>query len=399
MKIKPLIQLKLLGLFLFSCTIDANLNEDYKNKVKGILNKAADDQETTSADTNSNAAKNIPIADNDKVAAELKKQSQAAKTVAAAPNKGLQNQQAAPSPQLQSLSFSADLSNLPKTTAARAASLTKQRIPIQAVTTVPGNTRTFNSRNSGLPTFALNYSFSQPTRQQTNSSFAVQTTTSSGSKLQTLKNELIRAISEEKNKTQNNFGFRETYDQFKMKDSAFELLDVISSAKVYDRSYAPQLNSNTPEAENERNKFYALMDFDQYKIEQFGSIMETLYNENQNHSLIRELMISGLGTQISFELALEEINKKIEIFNQDYLNAKINSFDFTMKLKELKSKLNQILDKRKEWSRQADGLIANASSNSSLSDSKSLAEYIKKRYLDNMQNARQSVLEAYISIT
>ncbi|MCR8909682.1 hypothetical protein CV657_04640 [Borreliella burgdorferi] len=410
MKIKPLIQLKLLGLFLFSCTIDANLNEDYKNKVKGILNKAADNQETTSADTNSNAAKNIPIADNDKVAAELKKQSQAAKTVAAAPNKGSQNQpqttpnkgsqnqQAAPSPQLQSLSFSADLSNLPKTTAARAASPTKQRIPIQAVTTVPGNTRTFNSRNSGLPTFALNYSFSQPTRQQTNSSFAVQTTTSSGSKLQTLKNELIRAISEEKNKTQNNFGFRETYDQFKMKDSAFELLDVISSAKVYDRSYAPQLNSNTPEAENERNKFYALMDFDQYKIEQFGSIMEALYNENQNHSLIRELMISGLGTQISFELALEEINKKIEIFNQDYLNAKINSFDFTMKLKELKSKLNQILDKRKEWSRQADGLIANASSNSSLSDSKSLAEYIKKRYLDNMQNARQSVLEAYISI-
>ncbi len=208
MKIKPLIQLKLLGLFLFSCTIDANLNEDYKNKVKGILNKAADDQETTSADTNSNAAKNIPTAD--KVAAELKKQSQAAKTVAAAPNKGSQNQpqttpnkgsqnqQAAPRPQLQSLSFSADLSNLPKTTAARAASPTKQRIPIQAVTTVPGNTRTFNSRNSGLPTFALNYSFSQPTRQQTNSSFAVQTTTSSGSKLQTLKNELIRAISEEK---------------------------------------------------------------------------------------------------------------------------------------------------------------------------------------------------------
>lgn len=97
-----------------------------------------------------------------------------------------------------------------------------------------------------------------------------------------------------------------------MKDSAFELLDVISSAKVYDRSYAPQLNSNTPEAENERNKFYALMDFDQYKIEQFGSIMETLYNENQNHSLIRELMISGLGTQISFELALEEINKKLK---------------------------------------------------------------------------------------
>ncbi|MCR8910286.1 complement regulator-acquiring protein, partial [Borreliella burgdorferi 297] len=131
----------------------------------------------------------------------------------------------------------------------------------------------FNSRNSGQPTFALNYSISQPTRQQTNSSFAVQTTTSSGSKLQSLKNELSRAISEEKNKTQNSFGFRETYDQFKMKDSAFELLDVIASAKVDDGTDAPQLNSNTPETENERNKFYALKDVDQYKIEQVGQIM------------------------------------------------------------------------------------------------------------------------------
>ncbi|WKC89540.1 complement regulator-acquiring protein (plasmid) [Borreliella finlandensis] len=397
MKIKPLIQLKLLGLFLFSCTIDANLNEDYKNKVKGMLNKTADDQETTSADTNSNAAKNIPIAD--KVAAELKKQSQAAKTVAAAPNKGSQNQQAAPSPQLQNLNFSADLSNLPKTTAARAATLTKQKTPIQAVTTVPGNTRTFNSRNSGLPTFALSSSFSQPTRQQTNSSFAVQTTTSSGSKLQTLKNELIRTIAEEKNTTQNNFGFRETHDQFKMKDYVFDLIDVISSGKVYDRSYAPKLSSDTPEAENERKRFYALMDFDPSKIARFGSIMDLLYDEEQNHSLIRELMISGLGTQISFELALDEINKKIEIFNQDYLNTKINSFDFTMKLKELQSKLDQIVDEKDEWARHAFELINYADPNYYSGDSKSLAEYIQNNYLDKMQNARQSILETYISIT
>ncbi|WNY64568.1 complement regulator-acquiring protein (plasmid) [Borreliella americana] len=400
MKIKPLIHLKLLGLFLLSCTIDAKLDEDYTNKVKGMLDSTTDDQEKTNVNTSSDDKKNISIAD--KVAAKLQKQSQtqqAAKTQQAAQaaqavqNKGVQNQsQSTPNLKLQTLGFGADLSNLTKPT------MPKQRIPIQAVTAVPGNTRTFNNKSNIMPTFALSYS--QPTNQPTNSSFTVQTTTtSSRSKLQTLKNELIRAISEEKNKTQNNFGFIETYDQFKMKDSAFDLLDVISGAKVYDRSYAPQLNSNTPEAENERNKFYALMDFDQNKIEQFGSIMKTLYNENQNHELIRELIISGIGIQISFELALEEINKKIEIFNQDYLNAKINSFDFTNKLKELKSKLNQILEERKEWSRQADALIANTSSNSNLSDSKSLAEYIKNRYLDNMQNARQSVLEAYISIT
>ncbi|WKD01269.1 complement regulator-acquiring protein (plasmid) [Borreliella americana] len=400
MKIKPLIHLKLLGLFLLSCTIDAKLDEDYTNKVKGMLDSTTDDQEKTNVNTSSDDKKNISIAD--KVAAKLQKQSQAqqaAKTQQAAQavqNKGVQNQsQSTPNLKLQTLSFGADLTNLSQTTTA---TMLKQRIPIQAVTTVPGNTRTFNNKSNILPTFALSYS--QPTNQPTNSSFTVQTTTtSSRSKLQTLKNELIRAISEEKNKTQNNFGFIETYDQFKMKDSAFDLLDVISGAKVYDRSYAPQLNSNTPEAENERNKFYALMDFDQNKIEQFGSIMKTLYNENQNHELIRELIISGIGIQISFELALEEINKKIEIFNQDYLNAKINSFDFTNKLKELKSKLNQILEERKEWSRQADALIANTSSNSNLNDSKSLAEYIKNRYLDNMQNARQSVLEAYISIT
>ncbi|WNY70071.1 complement regulator-acquiring protein [Borreliella andersonii] len=415
MKIKPLIHLKLLGLFLFSCTIDANLDKDYKNKVKGMLNSITDNQETANVNTSSNNKKNTTIAD--KVAEELQKQSQeAAKTAAAkglqnqpqvaqalqaaptAQNKGLQNQpQAAPNLGLQGLGFGVDLSNLPKTTAA--SPLLKQRIPVQAVTTVPSNTRTFNRVNTGMPNFASSYSFNQPTSQPTNSSFAVQTTTSSGSKLQTLKNELIRIIYEEKNKSQNNFGFRETYDQFKMKDSAFDLLDVISGAKVYDRSYAPQLNSNTPDAENGRNKFYALMNFDQNKIEQFGSVMETLYNENQNHELIRELITSGLGIQISFELALEEINKKIDIFNQDYLNTKINSFDFTIKLKELKSKLNQILDEKNEWSKQADALIANASSNSNLSDSKSLAEYIQNRYLNNMQNARQSVLDTYIDIT
>lgn len=400
--------LKLLGLFLFSCTIDANLNEDYKSKVKGMLNRTTDDQETADVNTKSNTAKNIPIADT--VAAELKKQEQAAAQATAA--KGLQNQtEAEQTLQLQSFGLKVDLSHLPKptntninlpqtkvvTTTAATVAPPKQIKPIQVVKNVPKSTRTFNNKNSSIPTFALSYSFSQPT----NSSLAVQTTTSSGnsSKLQTLKNELIRTVSVEKNKTQNNFGFRETYDQFKMKDSAFELLDVISSAKVFDRSYAPQLNSNTPEAENERNKFYALMDFDQNKTEQFGSIMETLYNENQNHSLIRELIISGLGIQISLELALEEIDNKIKLFNQDYLNTKINSFDFTFKLKELKSKLNQILSKRDEWSRQADGLIANANSNSNLSDSKSLAEYIQNKYLDNMQNARQSVLETYISIT
>ncbi|WNY66382.1 complement regulator-acquiring protein (plasmid) [Borreliella andersonii] len=424
MKIKPLIHLKLLGLFLFSCTIDANLDKDYKNKVKGMLNSITDNQETANVNTSSNNKKNTTIAD--KVAEELQKQSQEATKTAvakglqnqpqaapasqnkelqnqpqAAPasqNKELQNQpQAAPNLGLRGLSFGVDLSNLPKTTAATP--LLKQRIPVQAVTTVPSNTRTFNRANPGMPNFASSYSFNQPTSQPTNSSFAVQTTTSSGSKLQTLKNELIRIIYEEKNKSQNNFGFRETYDQFKMKDSAFDLLDVISGAKVYDRSYAPQLNSNTPDAENERNKFYALMNFDQNKIEQFGSVMETLYNENQNHELIRELITSGLGIQISFELALEEINKKIDIFNQDYLNTKINSFDFTIKLKELKSKLNQILDEKNEWSKQADALIANASSNSNLSDSKSLAEYIQNRYLNNMQNARQSVLDTYIDIT
>ncbi|MGF7101969.1 complement regulator-acquiring protein [Borreliella kurtenbachii] len=411
MKIKPLIHLKLLGLFLFSCTIDANLDEDYKSKVKGMLNRTKDDKETAAVNTKPNATKNIPIVD--KVAAELKKQAQVAAKAPAAQNKGLQNQpQVAKAPQQQTLSPRADLSNLSKTinknTSIPTAGITKTMnvsLPIQRRTAQRGKaapiaTSTFSGINQKPAAFTLSYNLSQPTSQPISSSIAAQATTSSsrGSKLQALKNELIRRISEEKNTTQNNFGFIETYDQFKMKDSAFALLDVISSTKVFNRSYAPQLNSNTPEAENERNKFYALMDFDQNKTEQFGSIMETLYNENQNHSLIRELMISGLGIQISFELALDEINKKIEIFNEDYLNTKINSFDFTSKLNTLQSKLNQILDEKDEWSRQAEELIAYAY-NTNPSDSKSLAAYIQNNCLNKMQNARQSVLETYISIT
>ncbi len=184
-----------------------------------------------------------------------------------------------------------------------------------------------------------------------------------------------------------------------MKDSAFELLDVISNISVFDRSYAPQLNSNTPEAENERNKFYAIMDFDQSKTTQFGSIMEILYQENQNHSLIRSLIISGLGIQISLEHSLEELGKKIEIFNQEYSNNRISRFDFDAKMKELDSKLNQILIERNEWSKQVDALITNVSSNTSLSDSNTLAQYIQNRYLDRMESSREAVLELYISIT
>ncbi|WKC88623.1 complement regulator-acquiring protein (plasmid) [Borreliella japonica] len=65
----------------------------------------------------------------------------------------------------------------------------------------------------------------------------------------------------------------------------------------------------------------------------------------------------------------------------------------------LESKLNTILTGKKEWSKQVEALISNASSNSSLKDSKSLAQDIKTKYLDKMQNARQSVLDLYISIT
>uniref|UniRef100_UPI001AF00AF9 complement regulator-acquiring protein n=1 Tax=Borreliella garinii TaxID=29519 RepID=UPI001AF00AF9 len=165
------------------------------------------------------------------------------------------------------------------------------------------------------------------------------------------KNKLIRKIFAEKTKTNNSNGFRETYDQFKMKDSAFDLLDVISNTLVYDRSYAPQLNSNTPEAENERYKFYAILNFDQSKTKKFGSIIEILYAENQNHNLIRSLIISGLGIQISFELALEEIEKKIELFTQELLNNTIDGFNFDIKMQELSFKLNEILAERKEWSK------------------------------------------------
>ncbi|AEL19611.1 borrelia PFam54 protein (plasmid) [Borreliella bissettiae DN127] len=415
MKIKPLIQLKLLGLFLFSCTIDANLNEDYNSKVKGMLNRTKDDKEKAAVNTNPNVAKNIPVVD--KVAAELKKQEQVTAKAPAAKNKGLQNQpQVAKAARQQTLGFGADLSNLSKTTnintSIPTAGITKTKdvslstLPIIRRTTQKGKaapkaTSTFSGINHKPPAFTLSYTFSQPTSQPTSPSIAVQATTSSSgdSKLQELKNELIRTIAEEKNTTQNNFGFRETHDQFNMKDSVFELIDVISNGKVFDRSYAPKLSSNTPEAENERNRLYALMDFDPSKITRFGAIMDLLYDEEQNHSLIRELIISGLGTQISFELALDEINKKIEIFNQDYLNTKINSFDFTSKLNTLQSKLNQIVDEKDEWARHAFELINYADPNYYSGDSKSLAEYIQNNYIDKMQNARQSVLETYISIT
>ncbi len=68
-------------------------------------------------------------------------------------------------------------------------------------------------------------------------------------------------------------------------------------------------------------------------------------------------------------------------------------------MKELDSKLNQILIERNEWSKQVDALITNVSSNTSLSDSNTLAQYIQNRYLDRMESSREAVLELYISIT
>ncbi len=68
-------------------------------------------------------------------------------------------------------------------------------------------------------------------------------------------------------------------------------------------------------------------------------------------------------------------------------------------MKELDSKLNQILIGRNEWSKQVDALITNVSSNTSLSDSNTLAQYIQNRYLDRMESSREAVLELYISIT
>ncbi len=238
----------------------------------------------------------------------------------------------------------------------------KQIASAQAIQTVPNNTSTNNqsiikpqqytsSSSSSQPTSQTNFNSSQSNnvpsdyRHQTQPSF-VSPVYSGNSPLQNLKNNLLRRIAEEKNKTHNH-GFRETYDQFKMKDSAFTLLDVISNISVFDRGFAPQLSSNTPEAENERNRLYAMMDFDQAKTTKFGSIMNILYQEDQNHSLIRSLIISGLGIQVSLENALEEIERKIESFNTQYLKTIINSYTFKDKLQELESKLNLILAEKK----------------------------------------------------
>uniref|UniRef100_UPI00165E376B complement regulator-acquiring protein n=1 Tax=Borreliella bavariensis TaxID=664662 RepID=UPI00165E376B len=109
--------------------------------------------------------------------------------------------------------------------------------------------------------------------------------------------------------------------------------------------------------------------------------------------------ISGLGIQISLEHSLEELGEKIEIFSQEYSNNRISRFDFDAKMKELDSKLNQILIERNEWSKQVDALITNVSSNTSLSDSNTLAQYIQNRYLDRMESSREAVLELCISIT
>uniref|UniRef100_UPI001AEF6D2A complement regulator-acquiring protein n=1 Tax=Borreliella garinii TaxID=29519 RepID=UPI001AEF6D2A len=290
----------------------------------------------------------------------------------------------------------------------------KQIASAQAIQTVPNNTSTNNqsiikpqqytsSSSSSQPTSQTNFNSSQSNnvpsdyRHQTQPSF-VSPVYSGNSPLQNLKNNLLRRIAEEKNKTHNH-GFRETYDQFKMKDSAFTLLDVISNISVFDRGFAPQLSSNTPEAENERNRLYAMMDFDQAKTTKFGSIMNILYQEDQNHSLIRSLIISGLGIQVSLENALEEIERKIESFNTQYLKTIINSYTFKDKLQELESKLNLILAEKKEWSNYADAIIANTNSNSRRSNPQSLGQYIENRYLDKMQDARQSALDLYIDIT
>ncbi|ACL35146.1 outer surface protein (plasmid) [Borreliella garinii Far04] len=288
----------------------------------------------------------------------------------------------------------------------------KQIASAQAIQTVPNNTSTTNqsiikpqqyTSSSSQPTSQTNFNSSQSNnvpsnyRHQTQPSF-VSPVYSGRNPLQNLKNNLLRRIAEEKNKIYNH-GFRETYDQFKMRDSAFTLLDVISNMSVFDRGFAPQLSSNTPEAENGRNKFYAMMDFDRSKTTEFGSIMNILYQEDQNHSLITSLIRSGLGIQISLESALEEIERKIESFNTQYLKTIINSYTFKDKLQELESKLNSILAEKKEWSNYADAIIANTNSNSRRSNPQSLGQYIENRYLDKMQDARQSALDLYIDIT
>ncbi|AJA90747.1 lipoprotein (plasmid) [Borreliella chilensis] len=399
MKTKSLIYLKLIALFLSSCTIDANLSKGYKNKVEELLNSTTNDQAIITINTSSNN-KNDQT-NNNKIEAS-QKQLQPTK------NKELRILQHKANPsgpyEKNTKIVATKIEIVPQ----------KQTTSTQIATTAPIITKTPNQKIGKFQNQNSNYNLSQPPIgpnlkstqidnfptifKQTKPNF-IQTSYKQIGKSQTLKNKILKKISEEKIKLENNKGFRETYDQFKMKDSAFTLIDVISNISVFDRSYAPKLSSNTPEAENERNKFYAIMDFDQLKIEQFGSIMETLYKEDQNHNLIRSLIISGLGIQISFELAIKELDKKIEILSKEYLNNKIRSFDFDIKLKELDLKFNTILAQKKEWSKYIDTLITNANSNSSLKNPKSLAEYIQTKYLDKMQNARQSVLDMYIEIT
>lgn len=428
MKIKSLIYLKFMVLLLFSCTVDANLTEDYKTKVKELLNRTTNDKAKTNINTNPNAVQSHT---NTNKVAGLQKQPQAAK---AKQPQILQNQanqasQASPANLGHLLNpVNSPQGNLKNTQVKIQVTPPKQIVqlaqlaaPAQSVKNVPKsikiNTKTQRKRIQKLPprqeyTFNDDYNLRQAinytnfgSQKNNNSSTAYDKVQlgfnqrSFSNHSQTLKNDLIRKVNAEKTKTNNNNGFREPYDQFKMKDFAFDLLDVISKTSVYDRSYAPQLNSNTPEAENERYKFYAILNFDQSKTEQFGSIMEILYGEDQNHSLIRSLIISGLGIQISFELALEEIESKIEIFSQKLLNNTIDSFNFDIQMQELSLKLNSILTERKEWSKHVDSLIANVNSNASLKNPQSLAQYIENRYLDKMQNARQTVLDLYLSIT
>ncbi|WP_187983317.1 complement regulator-acquiring protein [Borreliella bavariensis] len=426
MKIKSLIPLKCIALFLFSCTIDANLNKDYKNKVEELLNSSTDAQAKISINKSSNTTKNktnIKVAGPQKNTQSGKNNNLQGLKPANQVNPGnpiqIANQAGPSGPSGPARTERPGSSPGPNPVVSPATNVQatppKQIASAQAIQTLPNNTSTPNQSIIKPQQYTFSSNFSKPTsqtnfnnlpqsnnvptnyRHQTQPSF-VAPVYSGNSPLQKLKNNLLRRIAEEKNKTHNH-GFRETYDQFKMKDSAFTLLDVISNISVFDRGSAPQLSSNTPEAENERNRLYAMMDFDQAKTTKFGSIMDTLYQEDQNHSLIRSLIISGLGIQVSLENALEEIEKKIEIFNTEYLRTTINSYRFTDKLNELESKLNSILTEKKEWLNCADAIIANTSSNSNRNDPQSLGQYIENRYLDKMQDARQSALDLYVNIT
>ncbi|WKC78503.1 complement regulator-acquiring protein (plasmid) [Borreliella turdi] len=418
MKIKPLINLKCIALFLFSCTVEANLDEDYKNKVAELLNSTTNDQAELSINTNSNAAKNQTNTNKVANSAGVQKQAQSIK------NKGLQNL-----PQ-QKVDL-ANLANLPKSknpvtpiapvntatssknTQIKVVMPPKQIASTRTVKPVSRKTTKTHSKRINIPrkhalysgnsqpisqtsfidlqsnNFSANYRQAQPSAVQT---------FSGDTRFQTIKNDFLVRISEEKNKTHNN-GFRETYDQFKMKDSAFTLLDVISNAQVFDRSYAPKLSSYAPEAESNRHKFYAMMNFDQSKITQFGSMMEILFQEDKNHNLIRSLIRSGLGIQIPLDFAIEEIEKKTETFFQEYLRSGTNGLDFSNKIQDLESKLNSILNKKNEWFKQVDALISNVQHNSNLKDPQSLAQYIEAKYLDKMKDIRQFVLNTYIDIT